>query len=126
MSYDIRFGVRVAGAPDDCFAVIGEPEYASPTYNLRDIFVASMDWDYHQGEWYKVTEILPKIQHGITELTLHPGKYRELEPDSGWGTIDSAINCLQSIVNYFKPGCWGGLDGSWNADVPIDCIYMCW
>ena len=126
MSYDIRFGVKVVGAPDDCFAVFGEPEYSSPTYNLRDVFVASMDWDYHQSEWYKITDVLPKIQHGITELTLHPGKYRELEPDSGWGTIDSAINCLQSIVNYFKPGSCDGLAGSWNADVPIDCIYMCW
>ena len=49
MSYDIRFGVKVAGA-EDVYAVIGEPEYDSPTYNNRDIFVKCMDWDYHQGE----------------------------------------------------------------------------
>ena len=45
MSYDIRFGVKVAGAPDDCYAVIGEPERHSPTYNNREIFVKSMGCD---------------------------------------------------------------------------------
>ena len=125
MSYDIRFGVKVAGA-DDCYAVIGQPEYDSPTYNLRDIFVLSMDWDYKQGEWYKITEVLPKIQHGITEMTLHPKKYKKLEPENGWGTVDSAIECLRSVVDYFSATNWNGLCGSWNADVPIDCIYMAW
>ena len=125
MSYDIRFGVKVAGAKEGCYAVIGCPEYDSPTYNLRDIFVKSMGWDYHQGEWYKVSDILPKVQNGITELTLHPEKYKPLEPSNGWGTISSAIECLKSIVDYFGDN-WDGLGGSWNADIPIDCIYMCW
>lgn len=126
MSYDIRFGVKVAGAPDDCYAVIGCPEYDSPTYNLRDVFVKSMDWNYHQGEWYSITDVLPKIQKGIDELTQHPEKYKPLEPDNGWGTVGSAIKCLRSVVDYFSDDNWDGLGGSWNADVPIDCIYMRW
>lgn len=126
MSYDIRFGVKVAGASPDCYAVIGQPEYDSPTYNLRDVFVKAMGWEYQQGEWYPITEVLPKVQRGITELTMHPGKYRSLEPDNGWGKIGWAIDCLQSIVDYFKPESWGGLAGSWNADIPIEAIYMRW
>lgn len=125
MSYDIRFGVKVAGAPEGCYAVIGSPEYDSPTYNLRDVFEKAMGWDYRQGEWYPIVEVLPKIQNGITELTMYPGKYRKLEPKNGWGTIGSAIDCLKSIVDYFGND-WGGLRGSWNADVPLECIYMCW
>lgn len=126
MSYDIRFGVKVADVTPECFAVIGAPEHDSPTYNLRDIFVKAMDWDYHQGEWYPVTEVLPKVQRGITELTLHPAKYKALEPDNGWGRVEGAVSCLQSIMDYFKPDGWGGLHGSWNADVPIEAIYMSW
>jgi len=126
MSYDIRFGVKVAGAPDDCYAVIGNPEYDSPTYNLREMFVKSMDWDYTQGEWYPITEVLPKVQNGILELTLHPRKYKKYEPENGWGTIGSAIECLQSIINYFNPDSWTGFGGSWNSDIPLNCIYMCW
>lgn len=126
MSYDIRFGVKVAGAPDDCYAVIGEPEWASPTYNLREMFVKSMDWDYTQGEWYPITEVLPKINRGITELTRHQSRYLQYEPENGWGTIGSARHCLQSIIDYFKPDSWGGFYGSWNSDIPLSCIYMCW
>ena len=124
MSYDIRFGVKVVGAPDDFYAVMGEPKYANPTYNLRDIFVQSMNWDYHQGEWYKISDILPKIQNGIRELKLHSEQYRKLEPSNGWGTVESAVKCLESIDEYFDS--YDGLRGSWNADIPLDCIYMCW
>lgn len=126
MSYDIRFCVKVAGAPEDCYAVIGEPEYDSPTYNLREMFVKSMDWDYTQGELYPITEVLPKIQRGITELTRHQSRYLQYEPKNGWGTIGSAIACLQSIIDYFKPDSWTGFYGSWNADIPLNCIYMRW
>lgn len=126
MSYDIRFGVKVAGAPEDCYAVIDHPEYDNPTYNLRELFVKSMDWDYTQGEWYPITEVLERVQRGITELTLHPIEYKKYEPDNGWGTIESAIECLHGIVAYFKPGSWGGFYGSWNADIPLNCIYMSW
>ena len=126
MSYDIRFGVKVAGAPEDCYAVIGQPERDSPTYNLRDMFVHCMDWDYTQGEWYPVTEVLPKIQHGITELKLHPKKYKKYEPNNGWGTLGGALECLQSIVKYLSPDSWEGIGGTWNADIPTDCIYMRW
>lgn len=126
MSYDIRFGVKVAGAPDDCYAVIGNPEHDSPTYNLRSMFVKAMDWEYEQGVWYPVTEVLPKVQHGIEELTLHSKDYKKYEPSNGWGTIGSAILSLESIMKYFSPGCWDGLRGSWNSDIPLNCIYMCW
>ena len=126
MSYDIRFGVKVAGAPEDCYAVIGNPEYDSPTYNLREMFVKSMDWDYTQGEWYPIMEVLPKIKRGITELTRHQSRYLQYEPENGWGTIGSAIECLQSIIDYFKPDSWGGFYGCWNSDIPLNCIYMCW
>jgi len=121
MSYDIRFGVKVAGAPDDVYAVIGEPEYASPTYNNRDIFVACMGWDYHQGEWYHMPEVLPLIERGIHELRFNAEKYKHLEPDNGWGGVDSALQCLKSIVEWFNS--W---DRGWNEDVPLECIYMRW
>ena len=47
MSYDIRIAVKLDKI--DKFVNIGVPEYDSPTYNLRDMFVACMDWDYNQG-----------------------------------------------------------------------------
>ena len=120
MSYDIRFGVKVAGA-EDVYAEIGRPEYDSPTYNDRDIFVACMGWDYQQGEWYSMTEVLPKIEHGIHELTHNAKAYRKLEPSNGWGGIGSALTALKSIIDWFNS--W---DRGWDEDIPIECIYMRW
>jgi len=125
VSYDIRFGVKVAGAPDDCFAVIGEPEYSSPTYNLRKMFVACMDWDYRQGEWYKLNDVLPKIERGVHELKFNVAAYKKYNPPNGWGNTGSALQVLQSILDYFSDS-WDGIVGTWNAEIPYDCIYMRW
>ena len=121
MSYDIRFAVKVAGA-EDVYAVIGEPEHNSPTYNNGGIFRKCMDWDYHQSEWYKLTEVIPYIERGIHELQFNKQEYKELEPDNGWGGISSALDALQSIMKWITQD----REWSWNSDIPLDCIYMSW
>lgn len=123
MSYDIRFGVKVEGAKD-VYAIIGRPEYDSPTYNVRDIFVHSMNWDYEQGKWYPMNEVIPKIEHGINELTFNEKAYKKYNPSSGWGSTQSALECLKSIHDYFYPkDIWCR---SWDEDIPLECIYMRW
>jgi len=122
MSYDIRFGVKVEGM-DGYIATIDEPEYSSPTYNLRDMFVACMDWDYEQGVWYNCADVFPKIQSGLTELTLHPKKYKKYNAPNGWGTIDSAKECLASVV--IKIGEIVSGDWSWN-EIPLEHLWMRW
>lgn len=121
MSYDIRFGVKVAGA-EDVYAVIGEPEYSSPTYNNRKIFVKSMGWDYHQGEWYKLPDIIPYIERGIHELQFNEAAYKDLEQDNGWGGTQSSLTALRSIMKWITED----MQWSWNGDIPIDCVYMRW
>lgn len=121
MSYDLRLAVKVDGA-ENCYAVVAEPEYSSPTYNLRDMFVACMDWDYRQGEWYRVSEVLPKIQRGINELTLYPNKYRKYDSPNGWGTVSSALEALESLYE-----CIGHQTSGWSwNEIPLDCLYMAW
>lgn len=122
MSYDIRFGVKVEGM-NGYIAVIDEPEYDSPTYNLRDMFVACMDWDYEQGVWYNCAEVFPKIRHGQEELTAHPKKYTKYNAPNGWGTVDSAKKCLDSLVQKIGEivsGNW-----SWN-EIPLEHLWMRW
>lgn len=122
MSYDIRFAVKVAGAADDVYAVIGEPERSSPTYNLGTMFRRCMDWDFKQSEWYPLQDVIPKVERGLHELRFNPAKYRQYEPDNGWGTIGSAIEALQSILTW----CADEWRRGWNGDIPLDCIYMAW
>lgn len=123
MSYDIRFGVKVVGAPENVIAVIGRPEHDSPTYNIRDIFVKAMDWEYSQGEWYPMDQVIPKVERGIHELTFNAKKYKKLEPDNGWGSIENALNTLQSIHNWFNRSSWYC---GWDDEIPLECIYMRW
>lgn len=124
MSYDIRFAVKVADH-EDLYAVIGEPERNSPTYNIGDMLRKCMDWDFSQGKWYQVTEIIPKIERGIHELTFNQTQYRCMEPKNGWGSCSTALYTLQSIIDWLTEE-WSGIKGSWNADIPLECIYMSW
>ena len=121
MSYDIRFGVKVEGM-DRCIAVIDEPEYSSPTYNLRDMFVACMDWDYKQGVWYNCAEVFPKIRHGQEELTLYPQRYKKYNAKNGWGTVSSAKECLDSVVQKIGEI----VSGKWSCEIPLEHLWMRW
>ena len=94
MSYDLRVSVKVEGC--DKYADIGYPEYDHPTYNLRDMFEACMNWDYSQGEYYPCAEYVSKIERGITELKFHRENYVKYNPSNGWGSIDSALKALES------------------------------
>lgn len=118
MSYDIELCVKVEGL--DKYVRVAEPEYANPTYNLREMFVACMDWDYKQSVVYPVKEVLPKIEHGISELSAHTKKYKKYEPANGWGDIVSAFKALKSLeecINYTVYE---------YPQIPIEHLYMRW
>lgn len=95
MSYDIELGVRIYDT--DLYARIAEPEYANPTYNLGQMFRAATGWNFDQGKWYRCEDVITNILQGIGELVLRPSKYKVLEPKNGWGTIQGARECLESM-----------------------------
>lgn len=123
MSYDIRLGVKVDGAKD-LYAVVDEPELASPTYNLGQMFRKCTGWNYEQGKWYKVSDVLPLIQHGIQELSYHPSVYKKYNAPNGWGTLESALEALKSMEKCIRDN---SEDASitWN-EIPLDLMYIRW
>lgn len=122
MSYDIRFGVKVAGA-DDLFVEIGRPPYDSPTYNLGTMFRKCTGWDFSQGKWYNVAEVLPLIQHGINELKFNPGEYRQYNAPNGWGTVESALEALQSLEDGIRRMT---VSDGWTEVIPPEFLYVKW
>ena len=115
MSYDIRIAVKVDGT--DIFAQIAEPEYASPTYNLRDMFVACMAWDYKQGEYYPCSEAITKVERGIRELRTNKSAYIKYNPSNGWGSISSALKALECLrVCIYEQ----------SEEIPIEHLWMAW
>lgn len=115
MSYDMRVCVKVEGC--DKYAVVGVPDYDDPTYNLRDMFVACMDWNYRQGKHYDAGFALKIIRHGISELSEHPERYERFNPENGWGSIESAITALESACRCIH---------ECAEEYPLDCLYFRW
>jgi len=122
MSYDIRFAVKVAGK-EDYFAVIGEPEHNSPTYNIGDLWRKAMDFDFEQGKFYPVKELIPHFERCIHELQFNPLAYKNLEPENGWGSAATVMTATLSIMEYLREDGWSR---GWNSDLPLDYIYMSW
>lgn len=122
MSYDIRFGVKVEGM-NGYVATIDEPEYSSPTYNLRNMFVACMGWDYKQGEWYNCAEAIPKFERGEHELRFNGSKYKKYNTSNGWGGIGSALKAIESVLQKAKEI----TGGEWTRnEIPLEHLWIRW
>lgn len=115
MSYDLRVAVKVEGC--DEYANIAIPDYDDPTYNLSEMFGACMDWDYEQGVYYKCSEYIPKLEHGIAELKRSWKEYKKYESPNGWGTVEDALNALSS---------WWQCIMICAEEIPLECLYMRW
>lgn len=116
MSYDLEIGVKVAGA-DNLYARIAEPERHSPTYNLGVMFRKCTSWDFEQSKWYRCADVIDNINHGIKELRTRRKHYEQYNAPNGWGTVDSAIEDLESLRNCIYEQC---------EDIPIEYLYVRW
>lgn len=120
MSYDIRLKVKVADMKDK-YITVAWPEHDSPTYNLRPIFEKSMGWDYSIGELYKCDKVIEYVEAGLRELR-NPSKeaeYKKLEPGNGWGSVRTAIECLESLRTRIY-------ELAEDEGLPLENIYMSW
>ena len=125
MSYDIGIYVKVEGC--DKYAMIAEPECASPTYNLGEMFRACMDWDYSQSEkdengvyktvYYPCDFVIDRVERGLRELRTSRKKYEKYNPSNGWGNVHSAIKALESLRECIYEQA---------EEIPLNCLYMSW
>ena len=126
MSYDLRIAVKVEGAEKgNEFAIIAEPEFHSPTYNLGEMFRKCTGWDFDQGEFYKVSEVYGNIERGIINLREHEAEFERYNSPNGWGTTVSALRALESLKQCIDeiedPNSWTG----WNT-FPKSLLYVAW
>lgn len=126
MSYDLRIAVKVEGAEKgNEYAIIAEPEFKSPTYNIGEMFRRCMDWDFDQGEFYRVSDVYQNIVRGIINLSEHEEEFEKYNSPNGWGTTVSALKALKSLKQCIDeiedPNAWSG----WNT-FPKNLLYVAW
>ena len=126
MSYDLRIAVKVEGAKKgNEFAVIAEPEFASPTYNIGEMLRKCTGWNFKQSEFYKVSDVYQNIVRGIINLREHEKEFEKYNSPNGWGTTQSALKVLgslkQCIDDIEDPNGWNG----WNT-FPKTLLYVAW
>ena len=120
MSYDLRLGVKVDGT--DIIAVIDQPEWDTPTYNLGKMFRAATGWDFDQSTWYRVTDVYPKIQKGIAELIAYPEKYKQYETE--YSKIGTAIKTLESLKDCIDGH--SDPESAWYQAIPMEHLWVAW
>ena len=123
MSYDLTLSVKVEG--HDVYARVARPEKDHPTYNVGEIFRKAMDWDYSQSDddgktcYYPAEQYIPNIERGIHEMRFNAKKYKPLEPDNGWGSTTTVLECLESLLKCIQETVeWEG--------IPLECLYISW
>lgn len=119
MSYDIRLGVRTIATNNnrENIAIVASPIIDSPTYNLGEMFRRAMDWDFNQGEWYRVADVIHCIRCGRDAMSLNPERFRKYEPKNHWGVVEDAIAVLDSLLE-----CINDTTELW----PITALWLKW
>lgn len=127
MSYNLRISVKVQDL--DRYVDIARPKYDNPTYNLGTMFRKCMDWDYSQseedknGKWhtcyYRCDDVLKYVADGIYELIVNRKEYKQYELESGWGSLDDALEVLRSIRDCIN-------ETIEERNIPIEYLYFSW
>ena len=97
MSYDISFKVKVEGV--DAYVRVGNCN-ANITWNARKIIELStgLPWENEANNGLCL-DVIPKIQHGLTELETNREKYLRYEAKNGWGTVNGTISFFERILD---------------------------
>lgn len=100
MSYNISFKVKVDGL--DKYVNIGNCD-ANITWNVRDIITKStgLEWKNEANNGY-CKNIIPSITKGLEELRINGDKYKQYEPDNGWGTVKGTIRFFENIIDAWN------------------------
>lgn len=114
MSYDIEWKVRVEDT--DLWVKVDMPYNYNYniTWNVRDIITQStgLTWDNEQDNGL-VKDVILKIIDGYKELLTNSEKYKQYEPDNGWGSVESTKKFFKDLIDAWDAFC----QDSWARDL---------
>ena len=117
MSYDIRFKTKVEGI--NAFVDVGYCD-ASTTWNVREMICKStgLEWKNCKSNGLCI-DVIPHIEHGLSELENRPEKYKKYNSPNGWGNVGSTILFFKDIL-----AAWEDFQKSKPELVPITIFWI--
>lgn len=94
MSYDISFKAKLEGA--DQWVYVG-PEWINHTSNTAAMIKEVCGSYPSAWNGMRCSELLPVLTAGCKELRAYSQKYRQFEPENGWGTVETTLEFLDAI-----------------------------
>lgn len=97
INYDVRISIPVKGLEDKWVdvAYIG-----NITWNVKRLILESSGWNIkNEDNNGGVMDWMNKIQHGLRELLVNPGKYKQYEAVNGWGTVEGTKQFYKDCLN---------------------------
>lgn len=94
MSYDISFKAKLEGA--DQWVYVG-PEWINHTSNTAAMIKEVCGSYPSAWNGVRCSELLPVLTAGCKELRAYSQKYRQFEPENGWGTVETTLEFLDAI-----------------------------
>ena len=94
MSYDISFKAKLEGV--DQWVYVG-PEWINHTSNTAAMIKEVCGSYPSAWNGMRCSELLPALATGCKELRAYSQKYRQFEPENGWGTVETTLEFLDAI-----------------------------
>lgn len=94
MSYDISFKAKLQGV--DQWVYVG-PKWINHTSNTAAMIKEVCGSYPSMWNGMKCSELLPALTTGCKELRAYSQKYRQFEPENGWGTVETTLEFLDAI-----------------------------
>ena len=73
------------------------------THNVSPMWKLAGVWEaLYESDGIRCGDYLAVLEKGLDDMRLRPGEYRKLNPSNGWGSCESALNFLESVVEAVK------------------------
>jgi len=76
---------------------------ANITHNVNKMWIKAGIYDeLYKSEGKKVSEVIGKLEVGLTKMIIDSKGYTELNPENGWGSYDGAVKWLTNLIMELK------------------------
>ena len=97
MSLDIWLTIEVDTGGDKPYTI--QLYDTNMTHNVIPMWSKAGVYDaLYNSEGKQASEILESLKAGVADMTSNPEDYKELNPDNGWGSYESALYWLKQFT----------------------------